>query len=111
MTVTAKPLFEAKAAETAQTTQYTAPAGTRTIIDKCTAYNSDTATRTIAFNLVPNGGSAGASNKVLNKSLAADETYTFPEIVGHVLENGGLVSAIADSANKVVVRLSGREVT
>ena len=110
MTVTAKPLYAAGYLAATQTTLYTVTSG-RTILDKCTAYNSDTATRTVAFNLVPNGGSAGASNKVLNKALAADETYTFPEIVGHVLESGGFVSAIADAANKVVIRLSGREVT
>ena len=52
MTVTAKPLIEAKSAETAQTTQYAAPAGTRTIVDKFTATNGGATAATISVNVV-----------------------------------------------------------
>ena len=109
MSVTTKPLYTAQYLPDADTTLYTASAG-RTIIDKCTAYNSDTGSMLVAFNLVPNGGSVGASNKIVSKTLTAGETYTFPEIVGHVLEAGGFLSGIAGSASKVIVRVSGREV-
>lgn len=47
MTVTAKPLIGAKQAEAAQTAQYTAPAGVRTIIDKFTATNTSGATASL----------------------------------------------------------------
>lgn len=110
MSVTAKPLYTAQYLGATDTTLYTAGAGVRTILDKVTAYNSDTGALLVAFNLVPNGGAVGASNKVVSKSLAAGETYTFPEVVGHVLEAGGVLSGIAASASKVVVRVSGREV-
>lgn len=110
MTVTARPLFTAQYAPNAQTTVYTVNAG-RTIIDKFTAYNSDAGTQTLSVNLVPNGASASASNLVEVKALASGETYTFPEIVGHVLETGGAVSLVASVASKIVIRASGREVT
>ena len=110
MSVTAKPLYTAAYLGSTDTTLYTAT-GVRTILDKCTAYNSDAGAIVVSFNLVPNGGSVGASNKVVSKSLAAGETYTFPEVVGHVLEAGGVLSGIAGTASKVVVRVSGREVT
>lgn len=111
MTVTARPIVSAQYAPNAETTLYTAGSGTRTIIDKCTAYNSDSTSQSITFKLVPSGGSAGASNIIVAKTLTAGETYTFPEVVGHVLEAGGFVSSLAGVANKIVVRMSGREVT
>ena len=110
MTITARPLFTSQYAVNADTTMYTSSDG-RTILDKCTAYNSDAATRTLTINIVASGGSAGASNINIVKSIATGDTYTFPEIVGHVLESGGFVSMKADAASKVVVRMSGRVVT
>ena len=44
-------------------------------------------------------------------SLLRQYTYTFPEVVGHVLEPGGFVSTLAGSASALVIRASGREVT
>lgn len=110
MTVTSKPLVTANYAAAADTTEYTAT-GVRTIIDKCTAYNSDVGAQTLTVNLVPSGGAVAATNIVVLKSLAAGETYTFPEIVGHVLESGGFISMKGSVANKIVRRVSGREVT
>jgi hypothetical protein len=111
MTVTAKPLVSAKEAETTQTTQYTAPAGTRVILDKVTGTNTGAGSAQLSFNLVPLGGSAGASNTVVKtKALSPGECYTFPEIVGHVLAPGDFVSTLASAAS-VTIRISGREVT
>lgn len=111
MTVIAKPLVSAKEAETAQTTQYTAPAGTRAILDKVTGTNTGASSAQLSFNLVPTGGSAGASNTIVKtKTLGAGECYTFPEIVGHVLSPGDFVSTLASAAS-VTIRISGREVT
>ena len=109
MTVTAKCLVESKYAENAQTTQYTTPTGTRTIIDKFTAYSA-TGT-TLAINLVASGGAAGAANLKIVKALAAGDTYSFPEIVGQYLNAGDFVSTLAGAASNVVIRISGREVT
>lgn len=111
MTITTRPLYTAQYLPNADTTLYTAGTGTRAILDKCTAYNSDAASQTVAFNIVPSGGSVGAANKIVSKTLTAGETYTFPEVVGHVLEAGGFLSGIAGVASKIVVRVSGREVT
>lgn len=110
MAVTARPLITAGYVSNSQTTGYTST-GVRTIIDKYTAYNSDSGAVTLTVNLVASGGSAAATNIVVVKSLSAGETYTFPEVVGHVLEVGGFISEIAGSASKIVRRASGREVT
>lgn len=110
MTVTAKCLLESKDAENAQTTQYTST-GLRTIIDKFTGYNHTAGAVTLAVNIVPSAGAAATANIVVLKSLAAGETYNFPEIVGQVLNAGDFVSTIAGAAASVSIRMSGREVT
>lgn len=112
MTVTAKPLFQALQAAAAETTQYTTPAGTRTIVDKFTGTNTTAAAATLTVRLVASGGSAGASNTIVSaKTLQAGETYTFPELVGHVLNPGDFISTLAGTAAAITVRSSGREVT
>lgn len=110
MSITAKTLIPAKQAESTQVTQYTAN-GVRTIIDKFTATNTSAGAVTLSVNLVTSGDAAGAQNTIVKtKSLAANETYTFPEIVGHVLDAGGFISTIASAATSLTIRSSGREV-
>jgi hypothetical protein len=111
MAVTVVPIIPAKLAENAQTTQYTAVNCT-TIIDKFTGTNTSGANVTISVNIVPNGGTAGGTNLVVDtRTIAPNETYTFPELVGHVLPPSGFISTIAGTASAIVIRASGREIT
>lgn len=111
MTVSIKVLIPAKTAENSQTTQYTA-AGVNAIIDKFTATNYSAAAATISVNLVTAAGSASNDNLIVkSKTLQASETYTFPELVGHVLSPSGFISTIAGTASAINIRASGREVT
>lgn len=107
MSTTAVCLVEAGVAATAETTIYTAT-GKRTIIDKCGSYSA-AGTATLTLKIVPSAGTAGATNVLAVKSFAAGETYTFPEIVGHILNPGDFISEIATGV--VNRRLSGREIT
>jgi hypothetical protein len=45
------------------------------------------------------------------RSIAPDETYTCPELVGQALEPGGFISTIASAATSLTIRASGREIT
>ena len=111
MTVTVKVLIPAKTAESTQVTQYTAT-GVTTIIDKFTATNYSATAATISVNLVTAAGSASNDNLIVKtKTLQASETYTFPELVGHVLAPSGFISTIAGTASAINIRASGREVT
>jgi hypothetical protein len=111
MTVTVKVLIAAKQAENLQTTQYTAT-NAKAIIDKFTATNTSAGNVTLSVNLVTSGGSPGVSNLVVDaRSIAPDETYTFPELVGQVLDAGGFISTIASAAASLTIRASGREIT
>ena len=67
---------------------------------------------TISVNLVTTGGSAGNTNLVTKtKTLQPAEVYTFPELVGQVLNPGDFISTLAGTAGAINMRVSGREVT
>lgn len=111
MTVSIKVLIPAKQAENAQTTQYTA-VNCKAIIDKFTITNTNTTNVTISVNLVTNGSAVSTSNLIIDtRSIAPDETYTCPELVGQALESGGFISTIASAATSLTIRASGREIT
>lgn len=111
MSVLVKTLIPSKQAEASQTTQYTA-VNCKTIIDKFTITNTNTTNVTISVNLVTSGGTAGLDNRIVDtRSVAPDETYTCPELVGQVLESGAFISTIASAATSLTIRASGREIT
>ena len=111
MAVSINNIIPAKTAEAAQTTQYTST-GVQTIIDKFTATNYSAAAATISVNLVSPAGSTGNDNLIVKtKTLQPTETYTFPELVGHVLPVGGFISTIAGTATAINIRASGRLVS
>lgn len=111
MAVSVKPLIPSKTAESTQTTQYTA-SNVSAIIDKFTATNYSASAATVSINLVSQFDTSGNQNlTVKNKTLLPSETYTFPELVGHVLAPGGYISTIAGTASAINIRCSGREVS
>jgi hypothetical protein len=111
MAVNVKVLIPAKIAENTQVTQYTAQ-NVSAIIDKFTATNYSAAAATLSVNLVTQFDSSGNQNLIIKaKTLLPSETYTFPELVGHVLQPGGFISTIAGTASAINIRSSGREVS
>lgn len=110
MTVTVKVLVPSKTAENTQTTQYVAN-GVSAIIDKFTATNYSANAASISVHLA-SGGVAGNDNLIVKtKTLQASESYTFPEIVGHVLAPNGFISTVASAPSAITIRASGREVS
>ena len=111
MAVSISNIIPAKNAENAQTTQYTS-SGVQTIIDKFTATNYSASPATISVNLITATGTAGNDNLIVKtKTLQPAETYTFPELVGHVLPVSGFISTIASASNVINIRASGRLVS
>lgn len=110
MTVTVENIIPAKDAETVDTAQYTS-SNAKTIIDKFTATNVSAGALTLSVNIVPNAGSVSNANLIIDaKSIAANETFTFPGLVGHILTTGDFISTNA-SATGLTIRASGRVVT
>lgn len=111
MAITVASIIPAKLAEDTATTQYTVSAG-KLIIDKFTATNTTASAATLRVNIVESGDTAGATNTIVSdKSIAPDETYSLPELVGHVLQEGAFISTNAGTASAITIRASGRLVT
>ena len=111
MAVNVKVLIPAKIAENTQVTQYIAQ-NVSAIIDKFTATNYSASAATLSVNLVTQFDSSGNQNLIIKaKTLLPSETYTFPELVGHVLQPGGFISTIAGTASAINIRSSGREIS
>jgi hypothetical protein len=110
MTVTTKVLIPSKQAESAQTTQYTA-VNCKARIDSFKVTNTTSGNVTFSANLVTSGGVAGADNVFINlRSIAPNETYSCPELVGQNLEPGDFISTIAGAATSLTIRASGIEI-
>ena len=111
MAVSISNIIPAKTAENSQTTQYTST-GVQTIIDKFTATNYSASAATISVNLVTPTDTTGNQNLIVKtKTLQPAETYTFPELVGHILPVSGFISTIAGTASAINIRASGRLVS
>ena len=104
-------LIPSKLAEAFQVAQYIAVTVTTTI-DKFTITNISLSVATISVNLVKATSIPGTENIILkNHSVPPGESYTCPELVGHILLPGGFISTIANSASSLVIRASGREIS
>jgi hypothetical protein len=111
MAIVAKTLIASKNIENTQTTQYVA-ANVTTIIDKFTATNFSSGMINVSVNLAQAGEQTGNSNLIVKtKTLQPGETYTFPELVGHVLPSGGFISTLASASSAANMRASGREIS
>ena len=110
MTVTVENIIPAKDAEIVDTAQYTST-NVKTIIDKFTATNVSAGALTLSVNIVPKAGSASNSNLIIDaQSIAVNETFTFPGLVGHTLTIDDFISTNA-SATGLTIRASGRVIT
>lgn len=111
MAVVVKNIIPRKQAEAAQTDQYIAD-GVDTIIDKFTATNTTSFNTTLTVNLIAEGGSAGDENTVTyQKTIISGRTEMFPELIGQVIESGGVISTIAGTASALTISASGREIS
>lgn len=112
MPIIAANIIPAKNMENAQTTQYVSAPNVTTIIDKFTATNFSSGMVNVSVNLGAVSEATGNSNLIVKtRTLQPGETYTFPEIVGHILPSGGFVSTLASAAAAVNLRASGREIS
>lgn len=111
MAVTPKSIIQAQQLTGSNATYYTAT-NVRTIIDKMTLTNTTAGAVTATIDLVDNGGTAGVSERIISaRSIASGETYTCPEIVGHILNAGDSIQGLSSAAASLTIRASGREVS
>lgn len=97
----------------AAVTYYTAPAsiGASQVIHWVVC-NTDTVARTVTIHVIPSGGSATATNKVLDaKQLQPNQSYNVKELIGKALEAGDFIQALASAATAISMQGSVTEIT
>ena len=111
MAVTVGNIIPRKQAEAVQTGQYVAD-GVKAIIDKFTATNTGASNVVFSCNLIASGGSASNANVVLDSQIILPgKTYLCPELIGQILEDGGIISTLCDTASALTISASGREIS
>lgn len=92
---------------------YTVPVGVvRTVINQARLVNHTAGAIVVTIWILQNGESEAANFIALDsKTLAANETYLVPEIIGDSLDTGGVIKAIASSAASVSFSATGTEFT
>lgn len=87
---------------------YVTAVNERIRLERITLCNTTGGAVTATVYLVPSGGAAGVTNIVISaKSIAPGETYKCPELIGHVLESGGTLQALASAGASITITGSG----
>lgn len=111
MSVIVRDLIQPKRIEAVQTSQYEA-VDVKAIIDKSTVTNTTANNASFNINIFYPTESVQDSNLIIdNITVGPGETYLCTELIGHVIEDGGILSAIASSANSLTIKVSGREIS
>jgi hypothetical protein len=94
---------------TTATTLYTAPASTKTIIKNIVICNTTSTAATLTVSLVPSGGSAGVTNRIMSTlNINANDTVSMD--LSGVLATGDFISALQGTSGALTVNISGVEV-
>lgn len=109
MTVTVTPLVESVAILAAETPIYTSPASTRTIIDKATLTNTTGAAITVTIKTPAAISTPPTAANTISSlvAIAANATYACPDLVGHTLGAGDIISLLPTAVG-LTFRMSGR---
>jgi hypothetical protein len=105
---TEKQLAQNAQASTSETTIYTVPASTTTIVKQIIICNTTGSAADYSLSIVPSGGSAGDSNRILKLvSFAANSTTVYD--LSQVMATGGFISILQGTSAAVTVTISGVE--
>ncbi len=91
------------------TTLYTVNSGETVLVNHATIFNADNASsQTLTLYVVPTGDSPGDENALVkNLSIASERTDILEELNGHILNAGTTIQAIASTASKLSIQVSG----
>lgn len=94
---------------TAATTLYTAPASTTSLIKNIIICNTTSSAATLTLSLVPSGGSAGVTNRIMSSlNISANDTVAMD--LSGVLSTGDFISALQGTSGSLTLHITGVEV-
>ena len=92
-------------------TYYTSPANKQTILSKLTLTNVSSVAQTVDVHIVPSGGSADATNRLIStKTLDTNEAWAAFPVEGQILQPGDSIQASAGAVDSILIMASGVEI-
>lgn len=86
---------------------YTCPANTRAEVRKITFTNVTSGAITVTAYRVASGGSAAANNTIsIDHNIVAKDEWGCPPLVGHSLNAGGTIQALASANTSITVHIT-----
>lgn len=105
-------IIPAQALTTTLSSYYTSRAKTKTLLSKLTLTNVTGSAETVDVHLVPSGGTADATNRLIqSRTLDTNEAWSAYPIEGQVLREGDSIHAVAGSNDAILIMASGVELT
>lgn len=94
------------------TTYYTVPSNTTTVLKHVTAHNTHASDNVdLTVYLVESGGSAGDSNQIYSETISAGQEIVVSVLTNHAMSTGDSVVMVAGTASRITVHGTGIEVT
>ena len=108
MSLTIKSLVQSQQIPATTTVMYTCPASTIALVKHAVLTNTSGGALTVNVYVVPSGGTADATAKILDTySIGSHTAYTSPELCGIVLNTGDTIQMDASSAASISLNMDG----
>lgn len=89
-------------------TYYTSPANKKTMVSKVTLTNVGASAQAVDLHLVPSGGTAGVTNKILSaKVIDADEAFPAYQLESLIMDAGDFIQAKINTAASTDIVIVG----
>jgi hypothetical protein len=97
---------------TTETTLYTAPGNVdRAIVSQAALHNYGTVPQTVTIYVLQSGETSASSFKRIVRTIAVDETYLCPELIGESLGASGKITGLTTSATSVSFSITMTNIT
>ena len=112
MTTSIKTLIQGTVVSTTPTVYYTAPANVYAKITQMLFNNNTTASVSITVYLCAGAGTPSRADIAIpSRTLVANEVWVPYPIIGAVLAPGGTIQIVANTANAIIAKASGLEIS
>lgn len=108
MAITGKVLYRGQPGTT-ESTLYTVPASTTTVITGIVLANTTATDATVSLSVVPSGGTAGAANRILEGVTVSAKSSFFIDGLSLPMATGDFISGLQGTAGAITVTISGVE--
>ncbi len=110
MPILAKQLAQSNVASTTETTVYTVPGSTTTLVKQIVVANVTSSAATLSISIIASGGTAGDTNRIAKDVSMAANSLTAIDL-NQVMAAAGFISLKQGTASACTTTISGVEIT